>query len=160
MEWDPVMRILAALEDAGVEYIVVGGVAVNFHGIARATEDIDVFIAPRADNVARLRTALHSVYSDPSIDEITAEDLCGDYPAIRYVPPEGGPPMDILTRLGDRFLFADLEGERYDVDGQPVSVATPATLYRMKRKTVRPLDHADAARLAEAFGIVEDPSWE
>ena len=101
--------------------------------------------------------ALHAVYDDPSIDEITAADLCGEYPAVRYVPPGDGPPMDILTRLGERFRFADLERERYDVDGQPVSVATPATLYQMKRSTVRPLDHADAARLAEAFGLGEEP---
>jgi hypothetical protein len=158
MEWDPVMRVLAALEEARVEYVVIGGVAVNFHGIARATEDLDVFIAPDPDNVARLRAALHSVYDDPSIDEITAEDLCGGYPAIRYVPPGDGPPMDILTRLGERFRFADLEAERYDVEDQIVSVATPETLYRMKSSTIRPLDRADAARLAEAFGLGEDPS--
>jgi hypothetical protein len=157
MKWEAVMRVLAALEDARVDYVVIGGVAVNFHGIVRATEDLDVFIKPDADNVARLRAALHSVYDDPSIDEITAGDLCGEYPAVRYVPPGDGPPMDILTRLGERFLFADLERERYDVDGQPVSVATPATLYQMKRSTVRPLDHADAARLAEAFDLGEEP---
>jgi hypothetical protein len=132
---------------------------VNFHGIARATEDLDLFIAPDADNIARLRAALHSVYDDPSIDEISADDLCGEYPAVRYVPPDGL-PMDILTRLGERFQFADLEGERYDVDGQPVSVATPQTLYRMKRSTIRPLDQADAAQLAEAFHLDEEPSWE
>jgi hypothetical protein len=158
MKWDAVMNVLAALEASAVEYVVIGGVAVNFHGLVRATEDLDVFIAPDADNVARLRAALHSIYDDPSIDEITAADLCGDYPAVRYVPPGDGPPMDILTRLGDRFRFADLERERYDVDGQPVSVATPMTLYRMKVSTIRPLDHADAARLAEAFGLDKGPA--
>jgi hypothetical protein len=150
------MRVLAALETAGVDYILIGGVAVNFHGVDRATGDIDIFVAPNEANIARLRVALHAVYDDPTIDEITAGDLCGDYPAVRYVPPGDGPPMDILTRLGEKFRFADLEAERYDVDGQSVSVATPATLYRMKRTTVRPVDHADAARLAEAFGLVED----
>ena len=158
MQWEAVMRVLAAFEAAAVDYVVIGGVAVNFHGIARATEDLDVFIAPEPANVARLRTALHSVFDDSSIDEITAEDLCGDYPAVRYVPPGAGPPMDILTRLGERFRFADLERERYDVDGQVVSVATPATLYRMKRGTVRPVDHQDAARLAEAFDLKKDPA--
>ena len=158
MEWNAVMRVLSALEASKVDYVVIGGVALNFHGIVRATEDLDVFIAPEIDNVARLRQALHSIYDDPSIDEITASDLCGEYPAVRYVPPDDGPPMDILTRLGERFRFADLERERYDVDGQEVSVATPATLYRMKVATVRPLDHADAARLAEAFGLdTKDP---
>jgi hypothetical protein len=147
------MRVLAALEAAKVDYVVIGGVAVNFHGIVRATEDLDVFVAPDPDNVARLRAALHAVYTDPSIDEIRAEDLCGDYPAVRYVPPDDGPPMDILTRLGERFRFADLASERYDVDGQPVCVATPATLYAMKNSTVRPVDHSDAERLAEAFDL-------
>jgi hypothetical protein len=156
MQWEPVMRVLAALETASVDYVVIGGVAVNFHGVARATEDLDIFIAPDPANVAKLRDALHAVYDDPSIDEITAEDLCGEYPAVRYVPPGDGPPMDILTRLGERFRFADLERERYDVEGQAVSVATPATLYRMKKSTVRPIDHQDAARLAEAFGLGED----
>lgn len=129
--------------------------AVDFHGLVRATEDLDIFVAATSENIARLRDALHSIYSDPSIDEITAADLCGDYPAVRYVPPDG-PPMDILTRLGDRFRFADLASEPYDVDGQTVTVATPATLYRMKKATVRPIDHADAARLADAFGVDDE----
>jgi len=152
MEWDAVMRLLAALEAERVDYAVIGGVALNFHGIARATEDVDVFVAPSDENVARLRRALHAVYHDASIDDISAADLCGDYPAVRYVPPVG-PPMDILTRLGEAFRFDDLERERYDVDGLEVSVVTPRTLYRMKRATVRPLDHADAARLAAAFAL-------
>ena len=66
--------------------------------------------------------------------------------------------MDILTRLGDAFRFEDLERERYDVEGLEVSVVTPETLYRMKRGTIRPLDHADAARLAAAFALADgDP---
>ncbi len=156
MQWDAVMRVLAALEAAAVDYVVIGGVALNFHGLARTTEGLDVFIAPDPANVARLRTALHAVYDDPSIDEIVAEDLCGDYPAVRYVPPGAGPPMDILTRLGERFTYENLERERDDVDGQAISVATPATLHRMKRGTVRPVDQQDAQRLAEAFDLAPE----
>ncbi len=153
MDWDTVMRVLAAFDANRVDYVVIGGVALNFHGIARATEDLDVFIAPDPGNVDRLRAALHAVYDDPSIDEITAADLCGEYPAVRYEPPGEGVPIDILTRLGERFRFADIEHERYDIEGQPVYVATPETLYKMKTSTVRPIDHADAARLAEAFDL-------
>ncbi len=146
------MRVFGALEAAAVDYVLVGGVAVNLHGLERATADLDVFIAPTRDNVERLKRALRAIYEDEAIDEISADDLLGEYPAVRYVPPEG-PPLDILTRLGTAFSFDDLESERYDVDGQAVRVATPMTLYRMKRGTVRPLDHADAARLARAFGL-------
>jgi hypothetical protein len=35
----------------------------------------------------------------------------------------------------------------------PVRVVTPRTLWRMKKDTVRPLDHLDAAMLAERFGL-------
>lgn len=146
------MRVLAALEESGVDYVLIGGVAVNLHGLERATADIDVFVAPTVQNVERLKAALRAVYDDETIDEISPDDLLGDYPAVRYVPPNG-PPMDIVTRLGDAFRYDDLDAERYDVEGQAVRVATPSTLFRMKRGTVRPLDHADAARLAAAFGL-------
>jgi hypothetical protein len=131
-------------------------VALNVHGLLRATEDLDVFIRPDAENVDRLRTALESLWTDPSIAEITAEDLCGEFPAVRYGPPTGDLYLDILTRLGEATAYADLEAEDVDVDGVPVRVATPRTLYRMKRNTVRPIDRADAAALRAAFELDEE----
>ncbi len=136
MDADLTRSVLAALERHGVSYAVFGGVAMNLHGLPRATEDLDVFLAPTAENVERLRRALRDVFEDPSIDEITAGDLLGDYPAVQYVPPEGSFHLDLLTRLGDAFRFADLETERIDFDGLLVSVVTPRTLHRMKKDTV------------------------
>ena len=125
-------------------------------GLARATQDLNVFVSPTAVNISRLRNALKSVFDDPHIDEITADDLLGDYPAVQYVPPEGSFFLDILTRLGEAFAFDDLETERVDFDGVEVTVVTPRMLHRMKRSTVRPQDRADASRLAERFGIEDD----
>ncbi|MBX3127999.1 MAG: nucleotidyltransferase [Polyangiaceae bacterium] len=99
---DDALRVIASLNEAGVEYVVVGGVAMNVHGFVRATEDLDVFIRPDPENVERLRKALRSLWSDPSIEQITAQDLCGDYPSVRYGPPEGTLYLGILTRLGAR----------------------------------------------------------
>jgi hypothetical protein len=42
------------------------------------------------------------------------------------------------------------------IEGVPVRVATPATLYRMKKDTVRPIDRADAAALRDKFRLAED----
>lgn len=42
MEWSAVLRVFAALEREGVGYVLIGGVAVNLHGLERATADIDV----------------------------------------------------------------------------------------------------------------------
>jgi hypothetical protein len=42
--------------------VVIGGVALNFHGLARATADIDLFVSPDERNIQKLREALDSVF--------------------------------------------------------------------------------------------------
>jgi predicted nucleotidyltransferase len=51
-------RLLAALNKAGVEYIIVGGVAARAHGSARLTDDLDVSYARHPANLARVVAAL------------------------------------------------------------------------------------------------------
>lgn len=153
MELETVERVLAAFEREGVNYIVFGAVAVNLLGLPRATEDLDIFIAPEQENVERLKKALFSVFEDPLIEEISVEELLGDYPAVQYVPPQGEFHIDILTRLGEAFRFDDLEAMRVELNGQLVTVATPKTLYRMKKDTVRPKDWGDAAALRLRFKL-------
>ena len=156
MDFDTVKRVLAALEREGVRYVVFGGAALNLHGLARFTEDLDLFIAPDAGNVEALKRALRSVWDDPSIDEISATDLLGEYPAVQYVPPQVGFHLDILTRIGEAFRFEDLERERVALEEDSVWVVTPKTLHRMKRDTVRPKDRVDAALLRDRFRLEED----
>jgi hypothetical protein len=105
--------------------------------------------------VERLKAALHSVFPDPEIEGISAEDLCGSYPAVRYVPPDGF-GFDLLTKLGDAFRYEDLETEEKSYEGVPVRMVTPRTLWRMKKDTVRPTDRFDAEALAERFGLGEE----
>ncbi|TNF76844.1 MAG: hypothetical protein EP299_05095 [Acidobacteria bacterium] len=156
MDYDKTREVLAAFEREGVRYVIIGAVALNLQGLARATEDLDIFVEPEAANIDRLKAALKSVFQDPHVDEITAEDLLGDYPAIQYIPPEGSFHIDILTRLGEAFSFEDLESERVDFDGLEVTVVTPETLYRMKNATVRLRDKGDAERIRRRFGLEED----
>jgi hypothetical protein len=153
MNFEQVKRVLAAFEAEGVEYVVFGAAAINLLGLPRATEDLDVFIAPSAENVERLKKALRATFDDPNIDAITADDLLGDYPAVQYVPPEGTFYMDILTRLGEVYRFENVVSMRVDFDGLKVSVATPETLYEMKKATVRPKDWGDAEALRRRFKI-------
>jgi hypothetical protein len=156
MEFDPARRVLEALERERVEYTVFGGIAVNIHGLARATQDLDIFIAPDAGNVERLKRALRSVFEDPEIEEIRAEDLLGEYPAVQYVPPQGDFHLDILTRLGEMFRFETLEVQRLPFEGLEVTVVTPRMLYRMKKDTVRPKDRIDAAELRRRYGLEDE----
>ena len=133
-----------------------GAVALGIHGLARATEDLDLFVAPDRENIERLKEALRGVFHDPHIEEISADDLLGDYPAVQYVPPDGAFHLDILTRLGEAFRWSDLEIERVPFEGLTVSVVSPRTLYRMKRDTVRTKDRADAEMLRRRFGLGDD----
>jgi len=147
-------RVFRSLQEHGVRCAVVGAVALGLHGLARTTADIDLFIPADRANVERLKAALRALYDDPCIDQISADDLCGDYPAVRYVPPEGF-GFDILTRLGEAFTFEDLEVEDKVYGDVVVPVVTARTLWLMKRDTVRPRDRLDAAALAERFGFQE-----
>jgi hypothetical protein len=156
MDLDEAFQVLASLEKERVDYILVGGAALTLHGLVRATEDLDIFVRPDAENIDRLRRALRAVYQDPGIDEISAEDLMGDYPAVRYYPPEGDLFLDILTRLGEFATFDSLEVQEIDFRGIKVKIASPRTLYRMKRDTVREIDRIDAARLRDAFDLDEE----
>jgi len=152
---DLITRIASALGREGVRYKVIGGIALNAHGLARGTQDLDLFVDPSEDNVARLRRALRSVFDDPSLDEIAASDLSGDYPAIQYVAPDGAFSVDILAKLGEAFSFDELEAMDVTWQGVPLTVVTPRQLFDMKRDTVRPQDKADAARLSARFSLEE-----
>lgn len=157
MDFTDTLAILAALERHGVRYVLVGSLALAAHGLVRAMRSIELFVSSTADNVERLKAALREVFADESLDEISAAELAGDYPAIQYVPPHGRFALDILARLGEAFAFDDLEAETVVVDGVPVHVATPLTLYRMKRDTVRPQDRLDAEALRRRFDLGDEP---
>jgi hypothetical protein len=156
VDYETIRRVVEAFDRHEVEYAIFGAAALNFHGLARFTEDLDLFVAPTEENVARLKLALHEVFDDPSIEEISANDLLGDYPAVQYVPPAGEFHLDILTRLGEAFRYHDLEVERIPWDGLEVRVVSARTLYRMKRDTVRLKDRADAELLRERFEFEGD----
>ncbi len=156
MQFQRFLSLLRALERERVDYVLIGGVAMNLQGIARATEDVDLFIRPERENVQRLTRALRSIWDDPEIDQITLEDLRGEYPTIRYGPPGEDFVIDFLSHLGEKFHYDDIEVERMKIEDAEIRIATPRMLYRMKRDTVRPIDRADAAALREKFGIREE----
>jgi hypothetical protein len=157
MDFEAAQRVLEALEREGVRYVVFGAAALNFLGLARFTEDLDIFIAPEVGNVDRLKRALKAVFDDPAIDEISASDLLGEYPAVQYVPPAGSFHLDLLTRLGEAFRFEDLESMRVAFGTLTITVVTPRMLFRMKKDTVRLKDRADAELLRQRFHLEDEP---
>jgi hypothetical protein len=54
-------RVVSALNDAGVDYVIVGGLAVAAHGVVRATRDLDVVPSGDDLDMDRLATCLESL---------------------------------------------------------------------------------------------------
>ena len=154
---DEMIRVLRAFDEEGLEYVLIGAAAMGFHGLVRATEDLDIFIRATSENVERLKRAFRAAYDDdPTVDEIKAADLLGDYPVVRYYPPSGDLYFDVMTRLGEAAAFDTVAAETKSVEGIRVRVAPPAALYRLKKDTVRPLDRQDAEALRRQFDLEEE----
>ena len=56
------MRVLREFESAGLEYVLIGAAAMGFHGLVRATQDLDLFVRPTPQNIEKLRAALRVAY--------------------------------------------------------------------------------------------------
>lgn len=112
----------------------------------------------REKNVECLRRALSAAYEGARrVEQISTDDLLGDYPAVRYYPPSGDLYFDILTRLREFATFDSIERERKDVEGTVVWVATPAALHHLKKGTVRAKDHRTRPRCGNVFNVKEEP---
>ena len=156
VDLDKLLALVRAMNEEGVEYITFGAIAMGVHALPRATEDADFFVAPTAENIDRLKRALRRVWNDPHIEEITAEDLLGEYPSVRYGPPDDDFTIDFLTRLGEVFPYDKVEWQQSELDGVPIRVVTPRMLYTMKKDTVRYKDRIDADKLRRKFGFAEE----
>lgn len=141
--------MLSALNDEGVEYLVVGGYAVGAHGLPRATKDIDIWVRPTAENAARVFRAL-ARFGAPS-HGLTIADLVTKGTVYQIgVPPQR---IDILTAIdGVEFNEAWPERVSSDLGGVPAPVIGRSALVRNKRASGRPQDLADVARLERRPG--------
>jgi len=141
------LKVLKAMEDEGVDYILIGGFAVILHGLPRFTVDMDFFVKMAENNIQKLRRALYLTFGDSEIEELTFDEL-QKYPVIRYGTPNGF-HIDIMAQLGEIAIYEDLEYEIMEVEGQKIKVATVESLLKLKEATIRPEDKADARFLIE-----------
>jgi len=82
---DEILRVLRAFESAGLEYVLSGATAMGFHGVVRATEDLDLFIKATVENVERLRAALKAAYDGDPTSTTSLPPTC------RASPPRCAP---------------------------------------------------------------------
>lgn len=138
------LELLASFRSSGVEFLVVGGHAVAFHGYPRYTDDLDLFLRPEPVNAERVVQALRQ-FGFESLD-LSAEDFTA---ADRVIQLGRAPNrVDLLTRLyGVTFEDAWTSRVSASIDGEPVWMINREELIRNKRATGRPQDVADAEAL-------------
>jgi hypothetical protein len=68
-------RIFRELNNKQIRYLVIGGVAVNIHGYARATGDLDIVISFAEENLDRFVALMQELGFKPTIP-VKIEDLC------------------------------------------------------------------------------------
>lgn len=148
------ISLLAAFLAAGVEFTVVGGVAVNAHGYLRATNDLDVFIRPTEEN-ARIAYGALSATGAP-IESLEPNDLLDDEANLRFGPDENH--VDILASIGEiSFEQVWRNHVEANIDGLDVPFISKADLIANKRQVGRLRDLADVEEL-ELLPAVEFPA--
>jgi predicted nucleotidyltransferase len=145
-------RALQELRTAGVEFIIVGGVAAAVHGATRVTQDLDIVYARTPDNIARLAAA-----------------LAPHQPYLRGAPPglpfrwdaetvRRGLNFTLTTALGDLDLLGEIAGgggypdllphtQAFTLAGAEFRCLDLPRLIHVKRATGRPRDLEAIAEL-------------
>jgi predicted nucleotidyltransferase len=151
--------ILGELVQEGVEFLVIGGVAVGFHGYVRATKDVDVVPAPDPQNLARLARVLRALDAQiEGAEEFASEDLPDplDPEALalggNWVLRTRLGRFDVMQWIGDDGLWEMLSPAAIEdeIDGLPVKVVSFEDLVALKEKAGRPEDLTDLRRLRQA----------
>lgn len=153
-------RILRALAEHDVAYVLIGGLAVQTHGHVRTTNDADVIPAPDPANLERLAAALNSLEArvlNPG--EETTEIDAKMFPRAtiwQFVTRDGG--IDVLHEVPGGRSYDELRKDALhvqlgDID---VPVVNLDDLIQMKLARARPVDLADVASLTDPAASTTD----
>lgn len=154
-------QLLERLVAAEVDFVLVGGLAVNAWGYLRGTRDVDVVPDPSPENLARLGSLLEELDGKVEVGgrkldsaAISTFLRAGDR---TLVVTELG-QVDILQGLPQVLSFAalDAEAREVDLDGLIVRVCSLEHLLAMKRASDRPRDRDDLEALEAAQGDERD----
>jgi hypothetical protein len=137
-------EFVECLNSNRVEYLVVGALAVSWHGYPRYSADVDFLVRPSSANAQRLLSAIRQFgfgSLDISMDDLTAT---GKVVQLGYEPNR----IDLMTSVtGVSFDEAWQTRSSGDLDGVPVHFIGRAALLRNKESTGRAKDRIDAEEL-------------
>jgi hypothetical protein len=163
-----IAELLQSLADDHVQYVLVGGLAVQLHGFLRSTFDIDLVLAMNDENLVRfiavakryglvpsIPVSIDSLRNASQIDQWHREKGMLAF-ALRE-PQIGGSVVDILVRPEVPFEKLKANAVAGELFSRQVWIASIDDLLTMKRCANRPKDHLDILAL-EKIKRGEDPN--
>jgi len=137
-------EFIELLENHGVEYLVVGGYAVGYHGFPRYTGDLDIFVGISESNAKKIPI----VFSEFGFSDLGLEE--SDFLEDEIVIEVGREPMKIQVLTGiDGVTFDECYNKRvvYDSDGLKVPFIGIESLLKNKKASPRAKDKIDYEEL-------------
>jgi predicted nucleotidyltransferase len=153
-------RVLEALSDAGVRYVVVGGVAVVMHGYLRMTQDVDVVVDLEQENVLRAVDTLTALGLRPMVP-VDAREFANPEKRREWIEERNMKvfsmrdwkdpflSVDLFVREPAPFVELSARAVKVQVGHATVLVAAIDDLIAMKREAGRPTDLQDIQKLEE-----------
>lgn len=162
MELRSVELVVKALNDASVDYIIVGGLAVNAHGFVRMTRDLDLVIHLEPDNVVRAINTLAGIGYQMAIP-VTAEEFADAHHREQWRAEKNMIVLKLWSDLHRRtpidiFIYEPFEFRNETrqlswmelAPGISAPIVSLPTLLDMKRAANRPQDQIDIEELQRA----------
>lgn len=152
------LDLFRELEAKKVRYLLVGGIAMNLHGVPRMTMDVDIVLAMDEDNLLAFLGTADDLGLKP-VAPVKKEDLLNPLMRKSWVtekhmvafalrpPAPMGPTVDILIDPPIAIDEALKRAEIKIIDGVRVSLATVEDMISLKRSTGRTQDDADIEQL-------------
>lgn len=137
-------EFVECLNSSKVDYLVVGALAVSWHGFPRYSADVDLLIRPSVDNAERLLKAIRSFGMSSLNLSVSDFSTAGKVVQLGVQPNR----IDLLTSItGVTFEEAWESRVAGNLDGIPMQLIGRAALVRNKEATGRPKDRIDAEEL-------------
>ncbi len=153
--WADVIRVVRLLQEHQVQFILVGGYALAAHGYTRMTEDIDIAVAPTAENAKRWVLALSRLPDGAAAELADEEDpFQGDH--LHAIRINDEITIDLLPSVcGHPFSELARHIETLEIDGTEIPVLSLQGLL-MTKEGLREKDRADAELLRRVLSSLEE----